>query len=149
MVEKVPRNQEILVDPHGLPGVYMVRVVATLQGNMSSSKVSAVCPYVVNKKSSLVESVFSPLNELVAGSDGGVNVAADVSSCNGKAGSGECLPQVPEGGLPYASTSQGNDLQAEEGSRPVENPGNQVDTKDDKMAKGDKGKFSENVKKIM
>jgi len=83
--KKVPRNQEILVEPYGLPGVYMVRVVATLQGNMSSLKAPAGCPYVVNKKSSFVESVFYPLNEFFAGSDGSVNVAADVSSSNGKA----------------------------------------------------------------
>jgi len=94
MVVKVPRNQEILVDPDGLPGVYMVRVVATLQGNLSSSNVSGFSPYVVNlRKSSLVESVFSPENKFVAGSDGSVDVAVDVTSSNGKAGSGECLPK--------------------------------------------------------
>jgi hypothetical protein len=32
---KVPRNQEIHVDP-GLPGVYLARIRATLSGNISS-----------------------------------------------------------------------------------------------------------------
>jgi len=48
---------------------------------------------VVNKKSSLVEFVFSPQDKFVAGSDGSVDVAADVTSSNGKTGSGECLPK--------------------------------------------------------
>jgi hypothetical protein len=109
---------------------------------MSSSNMSAGFPYVVNK-SSLVESVFSPKDKFVAGSDGSLDVAADVTSSNGKAGSGECLPRVPEGGLSVTATSRGNDLQAEGGSRPVENQfGNQVGTKYDKTTQGDKGQFS-------
>ena len=32
---EVPRNQEVLVDPEGLPGVYMARIVATLESNLS------------------------------------------------------------------------------------------------------------------
>jgi hypothetical protein len=38
-VVKVPRNQAVLVDPECLPGIYMVRIVATLLfcGNSSSS----------------------------------------------------------------------------------------------------------------
>jgi len=152
MVGKVPRNQEILVEPGGLPGVYMARVVATLQGNVSSSKVLPVyCPDVVHRMSSLVESVFSPLGILntcdtfVAGSDG--DIAADVTSSNEEAGMGECLPQMPGGGLSDTTTSQGNDLQAEEGSRPVENPGNRVDTKDNKTVQGNKGQPSKKSQK--
>jgi len=80
------------VDPDGLPGVYTARVVATLQGNMSSSNVSGFCPYLVNK-SSFVEFVFSPQDKFVAGSDGSVDVAAYVTGSNGKSGSGECLPK--------------------------------------------------------
>ena len=56
-----------------------------------------------------------------------------VASCNGclpvikhnsgslKVGAGECLPEWPEGGLPGATTSHRDDLQAESGSLPVEN----------------------------
>ena len=147
---KVPRDQNVLVEPGGLPGVYMARVVVKLQSNnnlpqgKSTSGYLSVCG---QKKSSLVESVFSPFskvntcNTFVAGSDG--DIAADVSSSNGEAGMGEHLSQMPEGGLSDTTTSQGDDLQAsEEDSRPVENPGNQVDTKDDKIAKGGKGQFS-------
>jgi len=152
---KVPPDQNILVEPGGLPGVYMARVVVKLQSNnnlpqgKSTSGYLSVCG---QKKSSLVESVFFPFskvntcNTFVARSD--EDIAADVSSSNGKAGTGECLPQMPEGGLPYASTSRGNDLQAsEEDSRPVENPGNQVDTKDDKITKSEQGQFSEKYQK--
>jgi len=104
---------------------------------------------VVNKKSSLVELVVSPLDKcdtFVAGSDG--DIAADVTSSNGEAGSGECLPQMPEGGLSDTATSHGDDLQAREGSRPVENQfGNQVDTKYNTTAQSDKGQPSEKGKK--
>jgi len=41
------------VDPEGLPGVYMARVVATLNAN-------GLYPYVVKEKSSLVQHNFSP-----------------------------------------------------------------------------------------
>ena len=151
MVVKVPRNQEILVDPDDLPGVYMARVVATLQGNLSSSNVSGSPPFVVNlRKSSLVESVFSPQDKFVAGSDDSVDVAADVTSSNGKNSSGKCLPRVPEGGLLVAATSHRNDLQAEGGSRPVENQfGIQVDTKYIKRLKMIKGSLLRKVEKIM
>ena len=54
---------------------------------------------------------------------------------------------MPGGGLSDTTTSQGNDLQAEEGSRPVENPGNQVDTKDNKTAQGNKGQPSKKSQK--
>jgi len=46
-VVKVPWNQEVLVDPEGLPGVYLVRIVATLEGNMSSSNVGGSPPFMV------------------------------------------------------------------------------------------------------
>ena len=46
---KVPRNQEVLVDPEGLPGVYMARIVATLENNMSSSNAGGSPPLVVGK----------------------------------------------------------------------------------------------------
>jgi len=52
-----------------------------------------------------------------------------------KVGAGECLPEWPEGGLPIATTSHRNDLQAESGSLPVENVfGIQVDTHKKNMA---------------
>ena len=46
-VVKVPWNQEVLVDPEGLPGVYLVRIVATLEGNMSSSNVGGSPAFMV------------------------------------------------------------------------------------------------------
>ena len=57
---------------------------------------------------------------------------------------------MPEGGLLVAATSQRNDLQAEGGSRPVENQfGIQVDTKYDRTAQDDKGSLVGKVEKIM
>ena len=140
-VVKVPRNQEILVDPEGLPGVYLARIVATLENDKSSLNVGGSPPFMVNtKKSSLVELVVSPsdkCNTFVAESDG--DIAADVTSSNGEAGSGECLPKVPEGGLPAATTSRKNDLHAESHSHPVENKfGTQVDTLQINMAQVNK-----------
>jgi len=64
-------------------------------------------------------------------------------------GAGECQPELPEGGLPVATTSQGNDLQvAESGSPPVENKfGTQVDTHQINMAQVNRKKGQEiNVK---
>ena len=48
MIEKVPRNQEVLVEPGGLPGIYIARVVPTFQGNELFKSANG-CPYVVNK----------------------------------------------------------------------------------------------------
>jgi hypothetical protein len=35
VVAKIPQNQVVMVDPEGLPGVYMVWAVAMLGNNMS------------------------------------------------------------------------------------------------------------------
>jgi hypothetical protein len=144
MVVKVPQNQEVLVDPDGLPGVYMARVVATLQDTLSSSNVGDSPSYVVTlEKSSLVKSVFSPQGKFVESSDGSVDVTADVTSSNGKASSGECLPNLPESGLPVVTTSHTDDLQAEDSSHPVENRiGIQVDTNHKKTAQDNIGRFT-------
>jgi len=143
MVVKVPRNQEVLVDPNGLPGVYMARVVATLPDNLSSSNVGDSLSYVVNlEKSSLVKSEFSLQGKFVASSHGSVDVTADDTSSNGKAGSGECLPKLPESGLPVLTTSHRDDLQAEDSSCPVENRiCTQVNTNYRKTAQDNIGRF--------
>jgi len=61
-VIKVPRNQEILVDPEGLPGVLVTRVVATLQGTMSSTNVGGLNLIMVdNVKYPLSEITFLPV----------------------------------------------------------------------------------------
>jgi len=138
---KIPRNQEVLVDPEGLPGVYLAHIVATLEYSKSSLNVSGSPPFMVNtEKSLLVKSVFSTGDQVdkpVVCGDGSKFVA----SCNGcspvtendggflKVGSDECLPKSPEGGLPVAATSHRDDLQAESSSLPVENRiGTLVDT---------------------
>ena len=141
-VVKVPRNQEILVDPEGLPGVYLARIIAMLENYKSSLNVGSSAPFMVNtEKSSLEQFAFSPRDKtkrlvascnecsLVTRDDGGfLNV-----------GSGECLPKVPEGGLPAATTSRKNDLHAESHSHPVENKfGTQVDTLQINMAQVNK-----------
>jgi hypothetical protein len=121
-----------MVEPEGSPGVYMARLVATLENKMSSLNVPGSEPMV--GKSSLVA---VPLDKLVArkggsrfivSSNGGTFVTRDdVGILN--AGSGECQPELPEGDLPVAITSHRKDLQAGDGSRPVENScGNQADT---------------------
>jgi hypothetical protein len=119
----------VLADPEGLPGIYMARIVATLENcDVSSLNASGSEPYVVAEKSPLVECVFSPHDKFVASRDGSAFVT---SSDDGvlKAGSGECLPELPGGGLPVATTGHRDDLQAESSSLPVENIcGNQVDT---------------------
>ena len=62
LVVKVPRNKAVFVDPEGLPGIYMARVVATLEGcnTESSLDASGSEPYVVNEKSPLVKFMSSP-----------------------------------------------------------------------------------------
>jgi hypothetical protein len=118
-VVKVPRNQVVLVDPEGLPGIIMAREVATLEnGNQSSLNVDGLPPFVVTKMSILVDVMCSPPECFVAGCDS----RKFVTGSDGvvlKTGSGECLPELPEGGLPVATTSRGNDLQTVKGSRPV------------------------------
>jgi hypothetical protein len=58
------------VDPEGLPGVYFVRVVATLEGNMSSSNAGGSPPFMVTMdKFPLVVSVFSPPDKFIASRD--------------------------------------------------------------------------------
>jgi hypothetical protein len=107
----------VLVDPEvGLPGIYLARVVATLENDELSECRRGALQVVNFIKSPLVG--FSPHEK-------------DVKSIGGnlKSGSGECLPELPEGGLLVATTSQGKDLQALTSSRPAENGvGNQVDT---------------------
>jgi hypothetical protein len=101
-VVQVPRKQEVLVDPEGLPGVYMARLVATLEsgGYVSSSNAGGSPPFVVSSgKSPLVVSVTSPHDKL----------KDDESS---QTGTGECLPELPEGGVQVAATRQRDDLRA-------------------------------------
>ena len=66
--------------------------------------------------------------KFVAISDGSAFVTTPGDSVS-KAGSGECLPELPQGGLSATTTSHRNDLQEESSSLPVENSiGTQVDT---------------------
>ena len=63
LVVKVPRNKAVFVDPEGLPGIYMARVVATLEGCSTESSLDASGsePYVVNEKPPLVSLYCLPL----------------------------------------------------------------------------------------
>ena len=156
-VVKAPQNQEVLVDPEGLPGVYMARVVATLDNNMSSSNANGSDPYMVKEKSSLVQLKSSPRNKFVVNNDGimlvpeqdsgFLSVGSSIDAEYGPrrnptyrggmavGGAGEYQPELPEGGLPIATTSHRDDLQAESSSLPVENIfGTQVDTHQINMA---------------
>ena len=153
VVVKAPRYQEVLVVTfYNLPGVYMAQLVATLEScNMSSSNVSGSPPFVVNSgKSPLVtcNSMLSspdvfPCNKFIASCDGSVLTISNDDGLTGS-GTGECMPELPEGNLPVATTSHRNDLQAECGSFPVDNRrGRQVDTQQINMAQGkrDKGQI--------
>ena len=52
-VVKVPRSQVVFVDSLlDLPGVYLARIVATLEVNMSSSNAGDSPPFMVKKKKS-------------------------------------------------------------------------------------------------
>jgi hypothetical protein len=137
---KVPRNQEVLVNPvsQGLPGIYMARIVATLESNLSSSNAGGSPPLVVEKSPlEPLETVSSPRSKCVASCDS----SAFTTSCGDrKAGSGEHLPKLPEGGLPAKTTGRRDDLQAEDSSLPVENGfGTQVDTHDTKITQRNEG----------
>jgi hypothetical protein len=68
-----------------------------------------------------------PDDRFVANSDGSRFVS---SSGDGifKAGSGECLPELPEGGSPVATTDNRDDVQAERFSPVGKKFGNQVET---------------------
>jgi hypothetical protein len=112
-----------------LPGVYMARIVATLENCdiMSSSNARDSESFVVGK-SPLMNFVLSPRDKFVASCDGSALVTSNDDGPTG-AGSGICLPELPEGGLPEATTSHRVDLQAGYGSLPVENAyGKEVDT---------------------
>jgi hypothetical protein len=148
----------VFVDPEGLPGIYMARVVATLEGcsTVSSLDANRFGAIVVNEKSPLMKSLFSPPDKYVdkcVKSDTCVN---DYTAVRGSGvlnvGSGECLPRLLGDGAPDAATDpwavdhgsvdHWGDLQASNrcGSLPVENhDGKQVDTIKINAAEGDKG----------
>ena len=80
---KVPRNQVIMVDTQGLPGIYVARIVATLEVCDKSSFTDARGWNPLVGKSPLV---VSPQKKCrVAGSDSSKCVA----NSNGKTGTGE------------------------------------------------------------
>ena len=121
------------MDPGGLdiPGVCMAQIVATLESNLSSSNAGGSSPLVVKKSPlDLLEEIVDSPSCHSDSSD--VSAFPSVTICGSgdrKAGLGECLPELPEGGLLTTTTSPRNDLQAEGSSLPVENRiGNQVDT---------------------
>jgi hypothetical protein len=61
----------VLGDPESLPGIIMAREVATLEiDNQSSLNVVGLPPFVVTKKSSLVDVICSPPGCFFAGCDG-------------------------------------------------------------------------------
>ena len=112
---KVPRNQVVMVDPECLPGIYVARIVATLEVCDKSSFTDAPGWNLLVGKSPLV---VSPQKKCkVAGSDSGKCVA----SSNGKTGTGENHSQLPEGGLSCTATVPGSDLQQVRRSLPIEN----------------------------
>jgi hypothetical protein len=83
---KVPRNQVVMADPECLPGIYMARLVATLEvcDKMSSSDARGLDPLV--GKSPLVVTV-PPQLKGVASSDG-------IGKINGAGESQLAMPRV-------------------------------------------------------
>ena len=125
-VDKVPRQQVVLIEPEGLPGIIMARIVATLS-NCDASNASGLGPPVVGKSPLVIERI-SPCETVVpkvvgdtfvtGSNDGFLNV-----------GAGECLSELLDSGLRGVTTSLERGLQAVVSSLPVENGyDNQVDT---------------------
>ena len=113
----------------------MARIVATTDVcDITSSTNASVLDPPVFGKSPLVKIKVPSHDKFVAGSDGVANSNgnAPVTCSDGgllTVGSGECLPELPEGGLTVAATIQRKVLQAESIYLAVENGhGNQVDT---------------------
>jgi hypothetical protein len=113
---RVIRRGMVDTDSGCLPGVYMARLVATLEVYKSSSDARVSEPLV--GKSPLAVSV-SPSCVNIASSDGKNQIT----------GSGETLPEEPEGGLLTLTTVKQSDLQTQCNSLPVESKvGNGVGT---------------------
>jgi hypothetical protein len=146
-IVKVPRNQEIMVDPEGQPVVYLARIVATLDVDKSSSNVGGSPPFMVNnRKSPLVESVLSPRVEVKISRDDRNPVALRGDGISGT-GTGECLSESPEGSLPVATTDHRDDLEVEHSSLPVETGiGTQVDTINPHVLNKNEGQVENNKK---
>jgi hypothetical protein len=143
-IVEVPRKQEVLVDPilQGLPGIFVARTVATLESNLSSSNAGALSPLVVKKSPlEVIEVESSPRVKCVVKKNDSAFPSAAICG-DRKAGLGECLPELPEGGygLPSTTTSHRGDLQATDSSLPVENRiGTQVDTLNVSKVQKEKG----------
>jgi hypothetical protein len=127
---KVPLCSEaVSLDPEGMPGIYVARIVTTLYvSNVeSSSNAKRFVPVSGQVKTPLVDNIVLPLGELrklmcVAGGDGSEAITVcDDGVLN--VGSGECQSKCLQGGsVTVATTSRRNDLQAQDsGSLPVEN----------------------------
>ena len=98
----------MLVDPAGLPGIYMARILATLN-TLSSANASRLAQPVV-RKSPLEENKVPPCIQGVVTSSKG---NATVTSSDGgalKVSAGECRQELPVCGLWAATTSHKGDL---------------------------------------
>ena len=143
MVVKVPRNEAVLIDPEGLPGIYMARIVATLEV-VDASDASGSDPLVVGK-SPLVQ-LESPRVKFAAGSNENAPVTGS-DGCSLKVGAGKCQPKLPEGDRGIMITCHKGDLQIQNRSLPVESGyGNQVDTLLINAAQVNKGQTREKEK---
>jgi hypothetical protein len=103
----------------------MAPIVATLEKCNIVNSLNARGSEPLVGKSPLV---VSPQNKFIESSDSSALVACSDDGIL-KAGSGECLPELPEGGLPVAATDHKVDLEVEDVSPTVEKRfGNQADT---------------------
>jgi len=100
--EQVPRKQLVMVDPEGLPGIYMARVVATLDTRKLSSVNTRRSDPLVGK-SPLVYSTLIKRSQSEAP----------------QAGTGEHISGMLEGGRPSTAAVSGSNLQAERCPLPV------------------------------
>jgi len=126
LMRKIPRQQVVLIEPEGLPGILMARIVATFC-NCDASNASGLGPPVVGK-SPLVIKRISPCETVVPEI---VDDTFVTDSNDGflKVGAGECLSELADSGSRVVTTSLEKDLQAVVSSLPVGNIcDNQVDT---------------------
>jgi hypothetical protein len=107
---EIPRNQVVIVDPEGLPGIYMARVVATLNDCTRNSVSSSLAPaartrwsedFIGIKCTSDVRLPPDKMENLEEQCrlDGEGKLRENPSGIRKITGSGECQPELPDGSL--------------------------------------------------
>lgn len=107
MIVEVPRSQAVLLEPEGLPGVYMTRILATLD-NDDASNTSSSDPLVVGKSPLKINEI--PPCDSIRGDNADCEIydtfATGHNGGSLKVGAGECLSRLPGGGTGEVATGQ-------------------------------------------